>query len=102
MQTQVEKYVRTINTNDGQVTWEFRVGDTVENIETGSRGIIAELREQDFKPSYAGEIVTGTPCYVRFVGYGACCVLVIRPTLPERIRESRCPHMFPTDSCVYC
>lgn len=83
---QVNSYTRKVHTDTVQpMTWEFRVGDTVENAETKQQFVIASLQEKDWHPSYPGEVVTGTPCYVKFEGWGACCVLVLKPTNPERI-----------------
>jgi hypothetical protein len=100
------EYTEIIKTATSSIKRIFRVGDTVENIETGQCGVIAELHERK------ETALSGTPCLVKFEGYGACCVLVVRPTLPERIVVSsndpaeagdRCEGaVMPNKRCRHC
>jgi hypothetical protein len=66
--------------NYGDGIWEFRVGDVVENVHTGKQQCITALFPL---PS---DRRMGSPCVVELDGWGRCCVLVLRPVNPERIR----------------
>lgn len=59
--------------------FEFRIGDEVENVRTSQRGRIAALYPlpKDKK--------IGSPCIIEFENHTRCCVLMVRPTDPERI-----------------